>query len=143
MREYVDNENDNDNVKADVSSDNSENDFDADMEIVSDLLTTEVTLAHASIGDYLRDETETKTISVGVDINHSHSVVTITLMSILFDKDWFEEWKNTTLASYACSCCTGSSDEPRPATIQRIQRSRERHQSLEINSGKLRLCETG
>ena len=104
IRQYVDNEPNDDDGEQDVSSEGDlDDEFDADMEIVSDPLTTEVTLAHASIGDYFRDETEVKTTAVGVDINHSRAAITVTLMSIISDNDLFEEWKNTAFASYACN----------------------------------------
>lgn len=102
MRYFVDNENE--NVEGEAGrGDSSEDELDAEMEIQSDLLTTEVTLAHASIGDYLRDETEMKKTAVGIDINQSHVYITITLMSLISDQSLFEKWKETEFMSYACN----------------------------------------
>jgi Cdc6-like AAA superfamily ATPase len=101
MRQYVDETGDTE--QNDSEGSDSDVEFDASMEIASDPLTTEVTLAHASIGDYLRDETEARTTAVGVDVNQSQAAITITLMSIVCDKNKFEKWKDATLATYACN----------------------------------------
>jgi hypothetical protein len=102
MRYFVDNENE--NIEGEAGHDDStEDELDAEMEIQSDLLTTEVTLAHASIGDYLRDETEMNKTAVGIDINQSHIYITITLVSLISDQSLFEKWKETEFMSYACN----------------------------------------
>lgn len=87
----------------------ADDDFGEDMGIVSDPETTDVTLAHSSIGDFFRRESTSSTTTVGVVVNKTETDIVMTLLKIFNDPEPYEKWRQnnspsgTTLLGYAAN----------------------------------------
>lgn len=74
-------------------------DFGEEMDIDSNPLTTEITLSHASFGDFFRQHRTTE--GPGTDLSLWNLRIVRHLLKILCDKELLKQWRSNTLLAYA------------------------------------------